>query len=227
MSATATVCLVSGNKGKLLEVQSYLSHANVAVEAVKIDLPELQNSSAERISWDKAVEAYRVVNKMPVGEPLRHGGRPVLVDDTSLEFDALAGMPGPYIKWFLDRLGVEGLVKMVAGFEVANEETTADTAPAHRTASAVCIISLCRGVDEATGQPLVEQFRGVCRGALPAAPRGDVGFGWDSIFAPAAQIPPYAKTFAEMTVEEKNTLSHRAKALEMLTEYLKTHTPAS
>ncbi|CAG9584011.1 conserved hypothetical protein [Leishmania major strain Friedlin] len=223
MSTYGKVYLVSGNKGKLAEVQSYLAHANIVVEAVKFDLPETQNSSAEKISWDKAVEAYRVVNKMPVGEPLRHGGTPVLVDDTSLEFDALCGLPGPYIKWFLDRLGVEGLLKMVKGFAAPGEKDSGAAAPAHRGANAVCIISLCHGVEEATGQPLVEQFRGVCRGALPPVPRGGVGFGWDSIFAPEAQTPAYAKTFAEMSVEEKNTLSHRAKALKMLTEYLKTH----
>ncbi|GET93561.1 hypothetical protein, conserved [Leishmania tarentolae] len=223
MSKYEKVYLVSGNKGKLVEVQRYLCEANVVVEAVKFDLPETQNSSAEKISWDKAVEAYRVVNKMPVGEPLRNGGTPVLVDDTSLEFDALFGLPGPYIKWFLDRLGVENLLKMIKGFAPAGEEELFGAAPPHRGANAVCILSLCHGVDGVTGEPLVEQFRGVCRGALPPVPRGDVGFGWDSIFAPEEQTPAYAKTFAEMTVEEKNSLSHRAKALKMLTEYLQSH----
>ena len=222
----AKVCLVSGNKGKLAEVQHYLTQVNITVEAVKIDLTETQNYSAEQISYDKAVEAYRMVNKMLVGEPLRHGGTPVLVDDTSLEFDALGGLPGPYIKWFLDRLGVEGLLKMVRGF-ATSEEKSAEPAPTHRQAAAVCIISYCYGVDEAAGTPLVKQFKGVCRGALPAAPRGNVGFGWDSVFAPEAQEPPYGKTFAEMSVAEKNTLSHRAKALEMLTAYLKNHAPTS
>ncbi|KPA81523.1 hypothetical protein ABB37_03871 [Leptomonas pyrrhocoris] len=225
MSSAATVYLVSGNKGKLTEVQHYLSGVGVTVEAVNIDLTETQNHSAEQISHDKAVEAYRVVNKMPVGEPLRSGGTPVLVDDTSLEFDALGGLPGPYIKWFLDRLGVEGLLKMVRGFAAAGEENSTQQAPQHRQAAAVCIISYCYGVDETAGTPLVKQFKGVCRGALPIAPRGSVGFGWDSVFAPEAQQPPYGKTFAEMTVEEKNTLSHRAKALEMLTAYLKAHAP--
>ncbi|CAM44240.1 conserved hypothetical protein [Leishmania braziliensis MHOM/BR/75/M2904] len=222
MATWGKVYLVSGNKGKQMEVQRYFTQAQLMVEAVNINLPETQNSSAERISWDKAVEAYRVVNRMPIGEPLCHGGTPVLVDDTSLEFDALCGLPGPYIKWFLDRLGVEGLLKMVKGFAPPDEEDSTEAAPAYRRASAVCIVSLCYGVDEATGHPLVQQFRGVCRGALPAGPRGGVGFGWDSIFAPEAQTPAYAKTFAEMSVDEKNTLSHRAKALQMLTEYLQT-----
>ncbi|KPI89010.1 Inosine triphosphate pyrophosphatase [Leptomonas seymouri] len=223
MSSTTKVFLVSGNKGKLSEVQHYLNKAKITVEAVKVDLTETQNSSAELISHDKAVEAYRLVNKMPVGEPLRNGGIPVIVDDTSLEFDALGGLPGPYVKWFLDRLGVEGLLKMVRGFAAAGEGESMQPAPTHRQAAAVCIISYCYGVDEAAGTPLVKQFKGVCRGALPSTPRGTVGFGWDSIFAPEAQQPPYDKTFAEMTVEAKNALSHRAKALGLLTSYLKTH----
>jgi inosine triphosphate pyrophosphatase len=224
-SCSSTVCLVSGNKGKLAEVQHYLTRAQITVEAVQIDLTETQNHSAELISHDKAVEAYRVVNKIPVGESLHNGGIPVLVDDTSLEFDALGGLPGPYVKWFLDRLGVEGLLKMVRGFATAEDEDTTQPAPRHRQAAAVCIISYCYGVDEATQAPLVKQFKGVCRGALPPTPRGSVGFGWDSVFAPEAQEPPYSKTFAEMSVEEKNSLSHRAKALELLTAYLKEHAP--
>ncbi|KAG5489630.1 hypothetical protein GH5_00508 [Leishmania sp. Ghana 2012 LV757] len=219
-SPVEKIHFVSGNKGKLAEVQRYLTRVHVIVEAVKIDLPEPQNSSVEKISWEKAVEAYRVVNQIPLGAPLRHGGAPVLVVDTSLELDALGGLPGPYIKWFVDRVGVEGLLKMVKGFATPGEENSTAAAPAHRRASAVCILSFCHGVDETTGHPLVEQFRGVCRGTLPDSPRGNLGFGWDSVFAVEAQEPAYAKTFSEMSEDEKNALSHRAKALEKLVAYL-------
>ncbi|KAG5464312.1 hypothetical protein LSCM1_00494 [Leishmania martiniquensis] len=217
------ISLVSGNKGKLAEVQRFLAHVHVIVEAVKVDIPEPQNSSVEKISWEKAVEAYRLVNSIPTGAPLRDGGAPVLVDDTSLELDALGGLPGPYIKWFVERVGAEGLLKMVKGFAAPGEEDSTAAAPAHRRANAVCVLSFCHGVDEATGQPMVEQFRGVCRGALAAAPRGGQGFGWDSIFAIEAQEPAYSKTFAEMSDNEKNVLSHRAMALEKLVQYLETH----
>lgn len=70
--------------------------------SAKVDLPEYQGE-IEEISREKC----RVATKQIEG--------PVLVEDTSLCFDALGGLPGPYIKWFLEKLKPEGLHKMLAG----------------------------------------------------------------------------------------------------------------
>jgi XTP/dITP diphosphohydrolase len=60
-------------------------------------------------------------------------------------------------------------------------------------------------------------FEGICKGTIIAERRGDSGFGYDPVFIPEGS----AKTFAEMTMEEKNTFSHRKKAMEKLIAFLK------
>ena len=94
---------------KRREVDTILSDAGLPalglrVQHIKIDLPELQGSS-EMICREKCAEAAERV------------GGAVLVEDTSLCFNALGGMPGPYIKFFMKACGNEGLHRMLAGFE--------------------------------------------------------------------------------------------------------------
>mmetsp|Transcript_908 Transcript_908/g.1822 ORF Transcript_908/g.1822 Transcript_908/m.1822 type:complete len:133 (+) Transcript_908:101-499(+) len=94
---------VTGNANKLKEVQQILG-SSVQLEAKKVDLPELQGEP-EEISKEKAKIAAKSINGA------------VLVEDTCLGFEALQGLPGPYIKWFLDKLGHDGLNRMLVGFE--------------------------------------------------------------------------------------------------------------
>lgn len=71
---------------------------------------------------------------------------PVVVDDTCLGFDCMNSLPGPYIKWFLQAIGPEGLVKMTDGFRNSQSDDKS-----HRRATASCIFSYCYGVDSFTG----------------------------------------------------------------------------
>jgi inosine triphosphate pyrophosphatase len=125
-------------------------------------------------------------------------GEACLVEDTCLQFDALGGMPGPYIKWFLDSMGTAGLVKLLAGFE-------------DKKATALCTMGYCEG----PGHPVVI-IKGECRGTI-VSPRGAGNFGWDPIFQPDEG---QGKTFAEMPGEEKNKISHRSKAVKQLIAHL-------
>ena len=95
----------------------------VQITNQKIDLPEFQGEPAE-ISAQKALTAAQEV------------GGPVIVEDTSLCFNALDGLPGPYIKWFLDKLGHEGLNNMLAAYE-------------DKSAYAQCIFAFTPGPDVA------------------------------------------------------------------------------
>jgi inosine triphosphate pyrophosphatase len=90
-----TLTFVTGNKNKLAEVQAILQGV-VQVNSVKIDLPELQGEPK-----DISIEKCRMAAKQVKG--------PVIVEDTCLCFNALNGLPGPYIKWFLDKLGHDGV----------------------------------------------------------------------------------------------------------------------
>lgn len=126
--------------------------------------------------------------------------RPVLVEDTSLELAALGGFPGPLVKWLLVAAGPEALPRMLAGFpdKRALAKTAAVVFDGERAFLAV----------------------GAVPGIIVPEPRGSHGFGWDVVFAPDAAD---GCTYAELALEAKNRISHRAQALRALREKLKEH----
>lgn len=121
----------------------------------------------------------------------------IMVEDTSLYVNSLNGLPGPLIKWFLKSLGVEGLVQVTSSFK--------DT-----TAFAKTII----GYISQNGR--IKFFEGEIVGDI-VKPRGNKGFGWDSIFQPKGSN----KTFGEMELKEKMEFSMRKIATVKLREFLK------
>ncbi|XP_075085535.1 inosine triphosphate pyrophosphatase-like isoform X1 [Nicotiana tabacum] len=176
------VTFVTGNAKKLEEVRAILGQS-IPFQSLKLDLPELQGEP-EDISKEKARIAAKEVNG------------PVLVEDTCLCFNALKGLPGTqqsYIKWFLQKIGHEGLNNLLLACE-------------DKTAYAMCVFSLALGPNT---EPLT--FVGKTLGRIVPA-RGPNDFGWDPIFQPHG----YDQTYAEMPKEEKNKISHRGKALELV-----------
>jgi XTP/dITP diphosphohydrolase len=117
---------------------------------------------------------------------------PVLVDDTGLVLNAWNGLPGALIAWFLSSVGAQGILDMAAG--VIDRTATVTTALGYADANGVRI------------------FTGALEGMLTTERRGDGGFGYDSIFMPDNSD----LTFAEMTSEQKNAISHRRLAVEEL-----------
>lgn len=90
--------LVTGNPSKLLEARRLFPH----LEAVEIDLPEIQSLDLDEVLRHKGRQAYDVI------------GAPVIVEETGLELPALGGFPGPLIKWMLQSVGPEGLARIAA-----------------------------------------------------------------------------------------------------------------
>ncbi len=88
--------LVTGNRGKLDEARRMVG---ADLEAVEIDLPEIQSLALEEVLAAKAEEAWRRL------------GRPLVVEDTGLELPALGGFPGPLVKWMLEAVGPEGIAR--------------------------------------------------------------------------------------------------------------------
>ena len=120
----------------------------------------------------------------------------LVVEDTSLYFDCLNRLPGPLIKWFLQEIGNKGL------YELANNY-------GEYGAEAKTFIGYAVSPKE------VYFFEGSVRGQI-VEPSGETEFGWDPLFLPNG----YRQTFAEMSKEEKNEISHRTKAFMKLKEFL-------
>jgi inosine triphosphate pyrophosphatase len=187
------VTFVTGNKKKLEEVKQILgSGEELSFELTnrKIDLPELQGDPFE-IAKEKCRLAAKEINGA------------VLTEDTSLCFNALNGMPGPYIKWFLENCSHNGLNRMLDGFD-------------DRSGYAQTIVAYSPGPGCE-----VEVFEGRTDGKI-VQPRGPLDFGWDPIFEPDEGD---GKTYAEMTKAFKNSISHRGRSFEKARKYLMENGP--
>lgn len=122
--------------------------------------------------------------------------RPVIVEDSGLAIHAWGGFPGALVKWLERSAGLEAMARMLDGFP-------------DRSATAACVVAYF------DGQRLV-QARGEVAGAIAGSPRGGGGFGWDGLFIPDGA----GRTFAQMTGEEKDRVSHRRRAWENLAAQL-------
>ncbi|KAF7562566.1 hypothetical protein G7046_g1553 [Stylonectria norvegica] len=176
------VNFITGNANKLREVKAILE-PDIEVRSQSLDLEEVQGS-IEEVTESKCRRAADLVNG------------PVLVDDTSLCFNALSGLPGPYIKWFMTSIGHQGLNNLLAAYT-------------DKSAEAVCTFGYSAGPGQ---KPII--FQGRVPGKI-VPPRGPPDFGWDAVFEYDGQ------TFAEMEKAEKNKISHRSLALSKLQAWFK------
>ncbi len=121
----------------------------------------------------------------------------VMKDDSGLFVSALGGFPGVYSSYALRTISLKGILKLMDG--VSNRKAWFRTAIGlHEPGKGISI------------------FRGETEGTITIEERGKLGFGFDAIFQPIGE----RRTFAEMTVEDKNSMSHRIRALRSLLEYL-------
>ncbi|KAI3389150.1 hypothetical protein SNEBB_009813 [Seison nebaliae] len=199
---------ITGNSNKLKEVKQIVeNNANVELTSENFDLPEYQGE-ADFVAKEKCKAAINIYKNMlndqnllkKREEPIR-----ILVEDTSLGFTALNGLPGVYIKWFIEKLTPNGLPKLLAGFP-------------DKSATATCIFAYAVLRPPFTRPPEIQLFRGDCHGKIVES-RGSQTFGWDSIFLPVESKTN--QTFGEMSKVEKNLISHRSKALDNFVKFLK------
>ena len=176
----ADFIVATTNKDKLSEINQILGTNH---KLSKIDVPEIQSLDIDKVITEKAKAAYEKVKK------------PILVEDISLEIQSLNGLPGPFVKFFLQALGTEGTVKLVGNKSTKTKVTAA--------------LALYNG-------STLKIFKGIVWGTLSKKNRGEAGFGFDKVFIPKG----YSKTYAEMEPSLKNKISHRAKALMKLKAFL-------
>ena len=112
---------------------------------------------------------------------------PLIVDDTGLSIDALNGFPGPYAAYIQHAIGNTGILKLMDGQQNRTARFTTAIAYADENGTRI--------------------FKGMLEGRISSIPRGDAGFGYDPIFESGI------KTLAEIGMEEKSRISHRARAL--------------
>lgn len=172
---------ITGNEHKANYLRKWLE---LPVEHHAVDLDEVQSLSLRIVTEHKARQAYDILK------------RPVLVEDVGFTFKAMGRLPGPFIKWFLEELGDEGLCRLADGLE-------------HRRAHVSIIYAWYDGQE-------VHLFENHVEGEVAASPRGTYGFGWNAIFIPEGSD----KTYAEMTDDEVRPLSLRAQAIEKLKAFL-------
>jgi XTP/dITP diphosphohydrolase len=174
---------VTRNAGKVREVEAILG---TPVEQLALDVPEIQSLDVEEVVREKALTAFA------------RAGRPVVVEDTGLYLDALHGLPGALVRWFLTTVGPAGICALIPpGVD--------------RGARAKSAVALCDG-------ETVEVMTGETRGVIAESPVGEGGFGWDPIFHPIGA----SGTFAKLDQAEKNRYLMRRLALERLRERLGT-----
>ncbi len=164
------------------------------LKEVQAIIPEIEGVDIN-LPEIQSLDAHEIIQeKLKVAFEHRNGE--FIVEDTSLYIDGLKGLPGPLIKWFLETVGNEGLVTMSQAFN--SEKVEAKT-----------IIGYAKNKND------ISFYEGVISGKI-VQPRGSGGFGWGSIFVPDG----YNQTFAEMSREEKNSISMRKIAVEKLKEFI-------
>lgn len=192
--------LASHNKGKLAEMQAILRELGVEVV--------LQSDLGLSLEPEENGETFTENARIKARAVMEASGLPAIGDDSGLCVDALNGAPGVYSA----RYG--GLDDDAARYRLLLQNMRGSmTRTAHFHTSVVCVFP--------DGTELTAE--GDCHGTIAYAPMGDRGFGYDPVFF----VPQLRKTFAQMTAEEKNAISHRGNALRafsgILKEYLEKH----
>jgi XTP/dITP diphosphohydrolase len=187
MQLDRPLVLATRNEGKILEFKTLLSDFDVEVKDLKDfgSIPPV-NEDGETFE-DNAVKKARFTAKVL--------GLPAIADDSGLMVKALGGMPGVYSARYAgenatDKENNRKLLRALEGTE-------------SRLANFMCVIA----VAVPRGPALI--YEGRCDGVITESLTGDQGFGYDPLF----YYPPLKKTFAQMTSEEKNRVSHRGMAM--------------
>jgi XTP/dITP diphosphohydrolase len=187
------VVLASRNRGKLREIVPLLAGLDLELVTVDEIAPECELREDAATFEDNALAKAR--------QAAEATGLAAIADDSGLEVDALDGAPGVYSARYAGTPSDDARnnEKLLAALR--------DVPAARRSARFRCVAAF---VDRAARIELTRS--GACEGEILAAPRGDLGFGYDPLFL----VPPLGRTMAELPLDEKNRLSHRAAAFRAL-----------
>jgi XTP/dITP diphosphohydrolase len=195
------IVLATHNKHKRDELQAVL-RAELESDVTIVTLDEIDPPIGDIEETGSTLEENAIIKARAVYDRL---GLPTVADDTGLEVQSLNGAPGVYSARYsgLDATYTSNIDKLLG--ELSPHED--------RTARFRTVIAF---IDE-KGQE--ELFDGMVKGMILPARQGDHGFGYDPVFAP--EEDPHQRSFAQMSAEEKNAISHRGRALRKLTQHLR------
>ena len=194
------IVIATNNKGKLIEIKSLLTNTNMQVRSptelgLNIDVKEVGSTYQE----NAALKAKAFADA---------SGMVVLADDSGLEVEALEGAPGLYSARYSTKPDADDSDRRLYLLEQLS------VCPPPWKAQFRCVVALT------VNGKSIHFTEGICPGEIIPVERGSHGFGYDPIFL----IPQVKRTMAELTLEEKNKLSHRAlavqKAIPLLIELL-------
>lgn len=180
--------LASQNKKKLVELNDILSQLGIEVCS--------QREAGVDVEVEETGATFEENSMLKAQAVMQASGLPAIADDSGLCVDCLQGAPGVYsARYGGEGLDDEGRYRLLL-------ENMRGQMP--RTAKFVSVITCCFPNGD------VITARGECPGTIAFAPMGEGGFGYDPVFF----IPELKKTFAQLSAQEKNAISHRGKALE-------------
>ncbi|KGX88073.1 XTP/dITP diphosphatase [Pontibacillus marinus] len=189
------IVIASGNQGKIREFRQLFSKygiETIAMNDLDETLPDVEETG-ETFEENARLKAETISDIIQV---------PVLADDSGLEVDALNKRPGVYSARFAgeqkdDQANLQKVLNELKGKE-------------DREARFVCVLALAR-----PGKETVYK-RGTCEGQIGLEPQGENGFGYDPVFYPKG----FNRTMAQLSSDEKNSISHRSNALKQLEGWL-------
>lgn len=204
------IVIASNNRHKINEIKTYLHDLPIEFLSL-LDFPHIPPPREDGITFEEnAIKKARYVFKQT--------GIAALGDDSGLEVDALNSEPGVFSARYAgeptdDEANNRKLIEKLKAVPLEK-----------RTARFQCVLAICesrRSRDVAIPKikarnANIRTFPGTCPGKIIFEPRGAKGFGYDPLFVPNG----FDKTFAELDMEEKLKISHRARALNQLREYL-------
>lgn len=212
--------IATNNKGKIIELQDLLKDTGIELvipSQINIELDVIENGNTYAENAGKKAIAFAQASNLIS-----------LADDSGLEVDALDGAPGLYSARYGPPLSLPSLSKKIGGagggytdkdrrlylLQNLQDKPRPWTARFHVTIAIATPKELWSPTDSLSAKaqkqaPALQIFEGICEGEIIPEERGTGGFGYDPIFL----LQDLGKTMAELSMDEKNRLSHRAKAV--------------
>jgi len=185
---------ITTNKHKVKELRALANSESKDITIVHLDYdyPEFQLDEIETVA-EESVNYIRMYSEIKVEKPF-------FIEDSGLTIHSLNGFPGPFSAFVFNKIGNAGILKLMV-----------DKNGEERRATFKTVVAFCESKEKT---PML--FVGTSEGRIAKAARGEGGFGYDPIF----ELEGANKTFAELSTEEKNVVSHRGSAFRKLLDYI-------